>query len=290
MLWLDGERLDGTCAPFDLRDRGLMLGDGVFDTAMVVGGQVVFGAAHLERLAGSCRVFGIPFAPDAVAGTVAAAAAEVGTGALRVTVTRGAGPRGLLPPAAPAPHVIVAAHPGAPATTWRPLSLAVTGIRRNETSPTARHKCLSYLDAIAALQEATAAGADEVVFRNMAGRAVCCATGNLFVVRDGALLTPPVADGILPGILRAEILRLARDLFPAVREQSLDLGDLHAADAVFVTNSLRLIAPALSLEGAPLPLRPRGRLGDLGRMLSDHIHAAHGVRLNEEFTTWTARD
>ena len=67
MLWLDGERLDGTCAPFDLRDRGLMLGDGVFDTAMVAGGQVIFGAAHLERLAGSCRSFGIPFAPDTVA-------------------------------------------------------------------------------------------------------------------------------------------------------------------------------------------------------------------------------
>ena len=290
MLWLDGDRLEGTTAPFDLRDRGLMLGDGVFDTAMVAGGQVVFGAAHLARLAGSCRAFGIPFDPEAVAPTIARAAAEVGTGALRVTVTRGAGPRGLLPPSVPAPRVILAGHPGAPATAWRPLALALTEIRRNETSPTARHKCLSYLDAIAALQAAAAAGADEVVFRNMAGRAVCCATGSLFVVRDGALLTPPVADGVLPGILRAEVLRLARDLYPTVREQSLDLSDLQAADAVFVTNSLRLIAPALSLAGAPLPFRARARVADLARALSDHIHAAQAVRLPEEFTTWTKRD
>ena len=66
--------------------------------------------------------------------------------------------------------------------------------------------------------------------------------------------------------------------------------DLRAADAVFMTNSLRLIAPALTLEGVPLALHPQSRVRDLAQALSDHIQAAQGVRLHEEFTTWTARD
>ena len=92
MFWLDGQRLTDSTVPFDLRDRGLLLGDGVFDTSLVLNGVVVFADRHWDRLAASCAAFGIPFDRDAVVATLDMAAAEVGTGALRVTVTRGAGP------------------------------------------------------------------------------------------------------------------------------------------------------------------------------------------------------
>ncbi|MCA8881242.1 MAG: aminotransferase class IV [Rhodobacteraceae bacterium] len=276
MLWLEGRRLDGDCAVFDLRDRGLMLGDGLFDTSLAVNGRVVFADAHMDRLAGSCAVFGIPFDRWAAARTLTEAAAEIGTGALRITVTRGAAPRGLLPPADPAPRTIVAAHAGRPGAVWRPVRLASTGIRRNETSPTSRHKCLSYLDAIVALDAAAAGGADEVLFRNTAGRAVCCATGNLFVLTGKVLRTPPIADGVLPGVLRRIVMELCPDLGLTAREESLTPSDLSAADAVFMTNSLRLIAPVVSVDGVSLSADGFQTLQGLARALAALVEDRHG--------------
>ena len=276
MLWLDGHRLEGPSAPFDLSDRGLLLGDGVFDTALVVNGAVVFSGRHLDRLGHSCACLGIPFDRAAVAATLAEAAAATGTGTLRTTVTRGPAPRGLLPPAHPAPQVIVAANQGAPASLWRPVRVAVSDIRRNETSPLSRHKCLAYLDAILALKDAAGQGADEVLFRNIAGNLACCATGNLFVLRGDILRTPPLTDGVLAGIVRQMVLDLAPSLALTPVEASLTPADPAAADAGFMTNSLRLISPILRTDGAPLTPRAGAVLGSLATALIRRIRRDHG--------------
>jgi branched-chain amino acid aminotransferase len=243
-VWLNGERFEAAAAvPFDLADRGLLLGDGVFDTALALGGRIAFRDAHLERLAAACDTLGFRLDRDLAGRTMDAAAADASTGSVRLTVTRGAGPRGLAPPDDPRPTLFAANAPGRPALAFRRARLWPTPIRRNETSPAANLKTLGYLDAVLALGEAKRRGFDEAFFLNTKGRVASVGTGNLFVLKDGALLTPPPAEGVLPGIARGAVLDLGRAIGLRVAETPLEPAALHAADAVFMTNSLRLVAP-----------------------------------------------
>ena len=163
--WIDSQ------IPFDASDRGLLLADGVFDTSLVLGGRMVWRAAHLSRLAAHARVLGFGVDPAsleaAVEGTLARLAG--GHGALRLTLPRGPGPRGPAPPAEPQPTILATLAP-LPATLFAPLTLHQTSIRRNETSPLSRAKSLGYGDAVLAAAEARAAGFDDALFLNGAGR------------------------------------------------------------------------------------------------------------------------
>ncbi|MCJ2046129.1 aminotransferase class IV [Methylobacterium sp. J-078] len=250
MLWFDGGLTAGP-VPFDLADRGLTLGDGVFDTALARHGRIVFEAAHVARLSAATATLGFAVAPERIVDAMRALAEAAGRAhplaAIRTTITRGSGPRGLSPPTEPRPVLWASAAPVGPALAFAPLTLDPTEIRRNETSPAAGLKTLGYLDAVLAAGAARAAGFDEALFRNTRGAVACAGTGNLFAVIDATLVTPPLSDGVLPGILRAEILDRARRLGLAVAERSFDLDALLAAEAAFVTNSLRGLAPVTAI-------------------------------------------
>jgi branched-chain amino acid aminotransferase len=250
MLWFDGALRQGP-VPFDLADRGLTLGDGVFDTALARHGRIVFEAAHVARLAAATDRLGFPVAPERIASAMQALAEAMGQdhalAAIRTTITRGSGPRGLRPPAEPRPVLWASSAPVGPALAFAPLRLHPTAIRRNETSPASNLKALGYLDAVLAAAEAQAAGFDEALFLNTRGNLACAGTGNLFAVIDGAILTPPLADGVLPGILRAEIFLRAPRLGLTVAERSLGLDAVLGAQAVFLTNSLRGLAPVTAI-------------------------------------------
>lgn len=249
MLWRDGRVLAGTQAPLDHADRGLTLGDGLFDTALALNGRVAFEAEHVERLVASAGLLGIPADAEAIRSAMRALAGRGERLALRTTLTRGAGPRGVRPPESPRPTLFATAAPSGKALAFAPLRLRPTAIARNDTSPAARLKTLGYLDAVIAAGEAAREGFDEALFRNTAGRVACAGTGNVFCVPDGRpiLVTPPLTDGVLAGIVRARLLALAPSQGLAVEERSLTLDDLRAARAVFVTNSLRLLAPVTAL-------------------------------------------
>jgi branched-chain amino acid aminotransferase/4-amino-4-deoxychorismate lyase len=167
--------------------------------------------------------------------------------AVRLTLTAGSGGRGLDRPAAPAPRLAatVAASP-APTT---PVDLMLAKTRRNEGSPAARLKTLSYLDNVLARAEATAAGADEAVMRNNHGDLTCAAAANLFWVRGDILFTPALHCGVLEGIARGRVLDLARRLEVEVHEVATGAEALDDAEAVFLTNSLIGVRPARRFEG-----------------------------------------
>jgi branched-chain amino acid aminotransferase len=277
MQWLDGCTVDGSKALFDLCDRGLMLGDGAFDTSLAINGTVVFADHHVSRLAGSCEALGIPMPPMLIGHLLQTAAAEICTGTLRLTVTRGAGPRGLLPPPVPKPHTILSAWPGLPAAIWRPVTAVTATIARNETSPTSRHKCLGYLDAVLALSAAAGTGAEEALFYNTTGHAACAAAGNIFALHGDELKTPMLEDGALAGVVRAKLLALAPKVGLTPVECNLEPRDLACADAVFITNSLRLIAPVLALDGKPLATKGFSVIAQLANALSSHIEHLHGA-------------
>jgi len=252
VFWYDGQLSETPLQPFDLTDRGLTLGDGLFDTSLARAGKVFRRDAHLARFAAGAATLGIPLKIDDAALALDALAQSIGDGALRITLTRGGGARGLRIPDNPKPIFFGAATPARGDLIFSSLVLAATAIRRNETSPSSRIKTLNYLDAILANQDAQSKGADEALFENGAGHVACAATGNLFAIFGTRLVTPPLSDGVLAGTMRALILELAKACCLQPAEESLPLAECYKADAVFVTNSLRLLAPCGALNGKTL--------------------------------------
>jgi branched-chain amino acid aminotransferase len=243
MLWLDGAIFPDSRAAFDLSDRGLLLGDGAFDTALVLNGRIFRGDAHLRRLLGWLAMLGIDADATTIREAIAALIPHGERHVLRVTVTRGPGLRGLIAVGEQRP-TIMASLASLPMDFFSPrLSMSVAAIRRNETSPLSRMKALCYLDAILAMGEAIAVGHNEALFLNCAGRVACASIGNVFAIFGKELVTPPLDDGVTPGIIRGFILAESGALGLATSERSIGLEEFCAADAVFMTNSLRLIAP-----------------------------------------------
>lgn len=223
-------------------DRGLLLGDGLFETMLAVDGVVPHLAAHLDRMAAGCEVLGVPFDRVEAERLVREAAPARGRFAIRLTLTAGSGGRGLDRPVAPVARLFATAAASAPVTTPATAILATT--RRNEGSPASRLKTLSYLDNVLARAEAHSAGADEAVMLNNRGELACAGAANLFWIADGRLFTPHLDCGVLAGITRARLM--ARE---AVEEVAVGPEVLDRAEAVFLTNSL-------------IGVRPVSRLGD----------------------------
>lgn len=255
MIVLDGRLHDTALVPFDLTDRGLLLADGLFETLLAVDGRVFRRAAHLDRLIAGARRLAIPIDRGRLDADLDLLLARSGAGAqvVRLTLTRGPGARGLDRPEQPRPTVLVGHAPWTPDLAGRPIALVTSSIRRNETSPTARLKTLAYVDAVAAKAEATAAGADDALFLNTRGDVTSTTMANLFAVTGDALITPRLEDGVLDGTTRRLVLELARDLGLRTKEMSLAPADLVDAEAVFVTNAVRLVAPVTRLDRRDLP-------------------------------------
>lgn len=257
MIFLGDRLVAATTARIDPSDRGFTLGDGVFETLRAYGGKPFRLAAHVARLAAGAAALGIPLPlpaariAEAVAETIAANDLMTDDAAIRITLSRGTGARGLLPPADARPTLMISAsvyHPPAA----RPLGAVISEIRRNEHSPLARIKSLNYLDNVLAQRDAAARGADEAILLNTAGRLACAARANLFVLRGRALLTPPESEGVLPGIARAEVLEIARELNIGAHETPLDRNALATADEAFLSNSLIEIAGLGRIDGRPI--------------------------------------
>jgi branched-chain amino acid aminotransferase len=276
-VWQDGRIVVPEEAHVSIADRGLLLGDGLFETMAVHNAQVFDLDAHLERLASGLGVLGFVQAVDflklrsGIARYIAAE--EASCAVLRVTVTRGAGPRGLAPPRAPRATIFMTLSPMPPACET-PLSLHVATVtRRNEHSALSRIKVLPYLDNVLALSEARAQGADDALLLNTRGTIACATVANVFVIREGRLETPPVCDGALPGTMRALVLCLAKQAGLASAENSLHVKDLAEADHVFLTNSVSRVMEAKDCNGLPLGRRAGAAVERLRALVASRFDA-----------------
>ena len=226
-----------TLIPHD--DRGLLLGDGLFETVLAVNGVLVGLAAHLDRMTAGCAVVGLP-PPDRMLAERLMREALAGMAAprvaVRLTLTAGSGGRGLDRPAAPEPRLFASA--AASPRSSEPARLITSSVRRNDGSPAARLKTLAYLDNVLARAQARERGADEALMLNSRGEAACAAAANVFWVRDGRLYTPALECGVLAGTMRARVLSAAVRLGVEVAEVRASSEALAGAEAVFLTNSL----------------------------------------------------
>ncbi|MEX2296480.1 MAG: aminotransferase class IV [Dongiaceae bacterium] len=235
----------------DSADRGFLLGDGVFDTLTAFNGVAFEGERHLMRLKSHAAAIGIEFDDSSVRTGWQQVVAQSAFPAaiLRTTVTRGVATRGLWPSATTGPTILVTASPWSIKNIKGTISLITSDIRRNEKAPTSRLKSIGYLDNILAARAAKEQGADDALLLNTVGAVACTTIANLFLLRGTRLVTPPVGDGVLAGVMRGLVLELAAEtgLMPA--EESLTRDALDSADLLFLTNSVRLLMPVGALDG-----------------------------------------
>ncbi|MFP6742452.1 MAG: aminotransferase class IV [Alphaproteobacteria bacterium] len=256
IIWLNGALAPIDEARIDPRDRGFLLGDGLFETLPAVSGRLFRLADHRARMARGAELLGLPAPPDqadledAALTVLAANGLAHDHAALRITYSRGPGPRGLLPPVDPSPTLLISVAPARPTTA--PATAAVTAQRRNHLAPTSRIKCLGYLDNILARREADQAGADEGLMLNGVGDLACASAANLFMVEGGALLTPAIDHGALPGITRAVVMALAAANGIEAVEAAVTPERLAAAAEAFLTNSLIGVRPLVAVDGGTI--------------------------------------
>ena len=261
ILWLNGALLPAAEARIDPSDRGFSLGDGVFETICARQGTPRHLPRHLARLQSGLALLGIPQPEVRFAEVMQAvlAANRLSDAVLRLTVSRGVAARGVLPQGSVSPTVVIVAGT-LPAALPAARIVIAQGTRRNEFSPLSRIKSLNYLDNILARQEAAARGADDALLLNTQGFLAEATASNLFLWLGGALVTPPISDGALPGIARGLLIEgggaVERRLHPA---------DLAQAEGGFLSNSLGL-RTVVAIEGRPLPSLPE-RLAALKALL-----------------------
>jgi branched-chain amino acid aminotransferase len=277
-VWQDGRIVDPAEARISVADRGFLLGDGLFETMPIYRGRVFDLEAHLQRLASGLALLNLGAAVDLtrLRGGIEdyLAAEDAASAVLRLTITRGPGPRGLRLPEKPSPTILMSLSP-MPADRKEPLSLHVATVtRRNECSPLSRIKALPYLDNVLALQEAQAHGADEAILLNTRGSIACASSANVFALRGGCLETPPISDGALPGTMRALVLVLAKEVGLVAAENQLHTEDLAGADEVFLTNSISRLTATCTLNGKPFGRRASGALEQLGALIAARFDAA----------------
>jgi branched-subunit amino acid aminotransferase/4-amino-4-deoxychorismate lyase len=275
IAWIDAPTPEGTWGDPDqlslpLSDRGLLLADGLFETVLVQAGRPRLLAEHLARWQASAASLGMepPPGADRVLPLLAEAVARsglCGDGALRLNWSRGSGGgRGLALPGPGEPQgrprfwlqLSPWTRPGAP------LAVIVSRLeRRNPDSLVGRCKTFAYAGAIQALREARAAGADDALLLGGGGDLCCGTSANLLVRLKGEWITPPVASGCLPGVMRGRGLALG-----LVREGRLGVADLLASEGALLINSLGQ-RPIRRCEGRDLPL-PSGAEGLWERLLA----------------------
>jgi branched-chain amino acid aminotransferase len=257
-VWVNGDRQRLSDAHVSALDRGLTLADGVFETMRIRAGSPFRIDRHLERLSRGLAALEISEPGELREWVVGAThAAGPRDAALRVTVTRGAGPAGVFPDTErvvrPTVIVVVSDLPPFPPRIYEQgLSAHVVSGRRNERAVTAGLKTLSYTDTVVGLLEARRAGADEALFLDMEEHCSEASASNLFALIDGALVTPPITCGALPGITRAALIELATSQRIALSERPFGVEELLGASEAFLTSSLRAVAPLVHLGRRPL--------------------------------------
>lgn len=272
LVFVDGRAGEGV----DAADRGLAYGDGLFETCRVMAGVVPLLAHHLERLARDLERLSIAFdinnLKDKV--NVALRATKGRSGTLKVIVTRGSGGRGYAPPGEVASRVITLFYadaeesfaPAAPARLW----LCRTRLGCNPALAGMKH--LARLENVLARAEFSAPPYDEGLLLDGAGQVVEATAHNLLAVVNGTLVTPPLAEAGVAGVMR----RLVVDtLAPAggwrVREMPLSLAALADAEEVILCNSNRGLRSVASLDDGERDLG-RWRQTDCAGALRAQLH------------------
>lgn len=270
-IWLDGKIVDESDAKISVFDHGLLYGDGIFEGIRFYNGRVFRLTEHIERLYLSAKalLLKMPWTLEEVceATLQTIRANNLNDGYIRLVVTRGIGDLGLNPYLCPNPSMFIIAS----GITLYPAELYENGLevvtcstrRPTPASLSPQVKSLNYLNNVMAKVEALKAGAKEGLMLNEQGYVAECTGDNVFVVKKGEVITPPVSDGSLDGITRQVIFELCSELGISIREMSMARYDIYTADESFLTGTAAETIPMVKLDeraigdGKPGPISLR---------------------------------
>lgn len=270
MIYIDGEYYPKSDAKISVYDHGFLYGDGVFEGIRVYDGYVFKLEEHINRLYNSAKSIALKIPlnkaefREAILETVRRN--KYSDAYVRAVVSRGHGDLGLNPVKCPKASVVIIADYIAPLYEGINATAIVAATRRN--NPDALNpqiKSLNYLNNIIAKMEANRAGVNEAIMLNQQG-IVCEGTSdNLFIVRNGILITPPLSDGALDGITRATVIDLAKKLKIQVKEQSMTIHEVMSADEAFLTGTAAEIGALVEVNGQKIG---EGKAGPVGKKLA----------------------
>jgi branched-chain amino acid aminotransferase group I len=276
IVYLNGQlkhRFEARLSPFD---HGFLYGYGLFETMRAYDGHIFRLDSHLTRLRCSAESIGLTHniltTEEGKQSLKAACAATLGANELsdaRIRLTISAGEGDTTPDIGTCsnPTVLISVRslvPLPPEKYNTGFKAAVSSLRRNSQSPLSRLKSTCYMENVLARSTVRASGYDEAIFLNEQGHLAEGSTTNIFLVRNGELITPSFESGVLPGITREAVLEIARNLNIKATEKSVELNELIEAEEAFVTNSILELMPLVSVEGRPIGMGKPGKLtGDL---------------------------
>ncbi len=280
-VYINGKLVPQAEATVSVFDHGLLYGDGVFEGLRSYGGKVFRLAEHVRRLYESARSIWltIPMSQAEMCQAINETVATNGIddGYIRAIVTRGAGTLGLDPNRCSNPQVIIIAD----TITLYPDELyekgleivTVSVIRNHPAALNARIKSLNYLNNILAKIEGLQAGCIEALMLNHKGEVAECTGDNIFLVRDGKLMTPGLNAGILGGITRDAVIELAQEAGIEVLKVSLTKHDVYIADECFLTGTAAEVIPVVKVDSrsigagkpGPVTLELKKRFHELAR-------------------------
>jgi branched-chain amino acid aminotransferase len=277
-IYIDGKYLDERNAKVSVFDHGLLYGDGIFEGIRIYNGRVFKLKEHIDRLFYSAKalLLNIPLShAEMMKATVETCRKnKLREGYIRLIVTRGVGTLGLNPRTCKKPSVIIIAdkiqlYP--PAYYQRGLDIITVPTTRNlHSALNPAIKSLNYLNNILAKIEANNGGCEEAVMLNAEGFVAECTGDNLFIVKNGALLTPPLSAGALYGITRQTVIELAEAAGIKVSEPNLTRYDLFNADECFLTGTGAELIPVVKIDGRFIGT---GNPGPITRRLEEDYHA-----------------
>jgi branched-chain amino acid aminotransferase len=255
-IYINGKLVPPADAKVNIFDHGVLYGDGVFEGLRIYGGKVFRLEEHITRLYESAKAIWleIPISHDAMCRSVndTVKANDLSEGYVRLIVTRGAGTLSLDADICKDPQVIIIADTIAlyPRELYdRGLEIITASTMRNHPAAlNPRIKSLNYLNNILAKIEGIKAGCIEVLMLNHKGEVAECTGDNIFLVKDGELLTPPIDAGILAGITRKTVIELGRAAGIAVHEIPLTKHDVYVADECFLTGTAAEVIAVVKVD------------------------------------------
>jgi len=254
LIWLNGDLVAPEKATISVLDRGLLSGHGLFETLRSYRGAPWAVGDHYERLAAGAEWIDLAV-PDeasidrALRDTIRAN--DLSDAGVRVTITRGPGPLDPQSEADGASNMFVLAWPLRDYSALHTDGAVIVTFAQGARS-LAHVKSTSYAMSVAGRVYAKRAGADDALFTSDDGRVLEATGSNIFAAWGTRLATPPLEEGILPGVTRRHVIEVAQEVGFDVEETALHVADLAGADEVLLTSSLREVYPARSIDGVEM--------------------------------------
>lgn len=289
LVYVDGQFYPRSQAKVSVFDHGLLYGDGVFEGIRVYDGYIFELNAHLRRLRDSAKAIALELPMDIPALEKLCYECvqknELRDGYIRLVVTRGYGDLGIDPRKCKTPTIIVIADQ----ITLYPKEFYEKGIevitssvrRMNPEALSPNIKSLNYLNNVLAKIEANLRGAGEALMLNREGFVAEAAADNVFIVKDGHVITPPSALGALRGITRGRVMQAARELGYPMEKKAFTISDVYAADEIFLTGTAAELIPVVKVDGRVIGA---GKAGPVTQAILKQF----GAHVKNEVEAWKA--